>query len=329
MKTKKSLTIALLSAVTALVLFSPAALAATSTPLNLGIGGIITNAGSQIYSFSGGAASGEVLGNPLNTGASVNYHFDASVRGLTTSGSGHITIPASAYSGGHGAIVVSVQISAEAAAAVFPLDSSGNNCVTSCTSEIPLVFEGTATISNQGQSITAPVTVESPYWNPFGGPIFIATSDGSLYLVVTYNSASVVWMGVVQQGLIQGTYGTSVVTGNYQTTSTSYENLVTGTETDAGIMVFAGMSIPSLNVVGGFAGKTTIPSDNPVGTNGSFDCAPYLLLPEGTCTATGASSAGSFLLFGHGTVIKGSYSSTWSVPSLTTTTVASAAVTSS
>ena len=322
MKTKKSISLALLSVAAVLLLFSPTALAATSTPLNLGIGGIITNAGSQVYSFRGGAASGEVLGNPLKTGASVNYHFAATVSGLTTSGSGHITVPASAYTGGHGAIVVSIQINSQTPAAVFPLDSSGNNCVEGCTSEIPLVFEGTATISNQGQSVTVPVTVESPYWNPFGGPIFIATDDGSLYLIVNYDSASILWTGVVLQGLIQGTYGTSVVTGQYQTTSTSFENLKAGTETDAGIMVFAGMSVPSLNAVGGFTGKTTIP------TAGSFDCSPYLGLPEGTCTATGANSNGSFLLIGQGSVIKGSYSTTWSIPSLTTTTLATASVTS-
>ena len=136
MKTKKTATLAALSVVTALFLFSPAALAAS--PALMQGAGIIVSAGNQSYSICGGnVVQGEVLGNPITSGASVNFHFDASVTGLSTSGSGQITVPASRVTGSHGAYVIKVGISDEFPAAVFPLNLDGSSCTSGCTSKIP------------------------------------------------------------------------------------------------------------------------------------------------------------------------------------------------
>ena len=363
MKTKTSLGLAMLSAVTALMILSPGTIAASQpTNLSLTVQGVITNGGSQFYNFGGGTVlAGEINGTVLAQGSSINFHVSANVRGLSTSGSGSISLASSSSGGGwgwgsgwgsglapsdlwgQGGLSVQISITGQTAAAVFPLNLVGAvpaDCVSQCNSEIPLLFTGTATIQNGSASITEPVIVENPYWNPFGGPIFITTMDSQAYLggypslslVATYSSATILWTGVQLQGFMYGSLGTGTsavqISGAYRTTSTSFENLLTGVETDAGIMTFSSMTPSSLGAVGGFFGKTTIPSDTPIGSSGSFDCAPVFGFPEGTCTATGASSSGSFLLFGQGSSIGGTYSTTWSVPSLTTTTTVSASVTS-
>jgi hypothetical protein len=362
MKTKTSLGLAMLSAITALMILAPSTVAASqSSPLTLQVQGIITNGGNQLYNFAGGTVvGGEILGTALTTGSSISFQFTASVHGLSTSGSGSISVPTSnSGSGGNGGngwgnnngnggngwgnngdsktspssrssnqgTSVQISITGQESVAVFPLNPDGSSCASQCNSEIPLVFSGVATIQSGGNTVTAPVVVESPYWNPFGGAIFITTTDAaaSLSIVVTYTSATILWTGVQLQGYMFGSLGTTQVSGAYSTTSTSFENLFTGVETDAGTMTFAGMTPSSLNAVGGFLGKTTIP---PIGTGGSFDCSTLFGFPEGTCTATGASSSGSFLLFAHGSSIKGTYSTAWSVPSLTTTTSVSASVNS-
>jgi hypothetical protein len=366
MKTKTSLSLAMLSAFTALMILSPGTLAASQpNPLNLTVQGIIVNGGNQVYNFGGGTVvAGEINGSVLSQGSSINFQINAMVHGLNTGGRGSISVPTSnsnsngnpwnnnnpnnaatpyAHHWGQGGLSVQISISGQVPAAVFPLSFSGitpSNCVSQCTSEIPLVFTGTATLQNGSASVSAPVTIESPYWNPFGAPIFITTMDSPAYLggyptisiITTYTSATILWSGVQLQGQMFGTLGSGSnpvqVSGAYSTTSTSFENLVTGSETDFGTMSFSSMTPSSLNVAGGFMGKTTIPSDSPVGTAGSFDCAQAFGFPEGTCTATGASSAGSFLLFGHGTSVKGTYSTIWSVPSLNTATTVSATATS-
>ena len=102
MKTKKSIATAVLSVFTVLVLFSPAALAASSsTSLKLNtpgvflppfFGGVITNAGSQQYTLAGGqaVADGYIFSTAIAAGTQVNFKLSASVAGLTTSGSGEL-----------------------------------------------------------------------------------------------------------------------------------------------------------------------------------------------------------------------------------------------
>jgi hypothetical protein len=328
MKTKKSLTLAVLPIVTAIFLLSPSALAATTNTLTLGMGGIITNAGDQHYALSGGQLlAGSVFGQDVS-GASVSYNVNAVVAGLQTHGSGSLAV-----SGSLSDFKANIQIMGEVPAAIFPLNANNNfaNCDPSsqaCNSEIPLLFTGIATIHMGSTQVKLPIAIESAYWNPFGGPIVITSLEDpnspAIFLVVTYNNATIEWQGVQLQGMVGGVMGPNnePVAGYYTTVSNSHEDLVAAIEQDSGLISFAGMSPSSLNVHGTFSSITTFSLD------GSMDCSPMTGLPEGTCTATGASSLGSFQMNGaHGVKVSGSFSTTWSVPSLTTTTDVIATVT--
>jgi hypothetical protein len=322
MKTKKTISLALLSTATALVLLTPGVFAASPQPLNMSISGMITNAGSQQYSIAGShLVYGTYGGAPLS--GPVNYRVDATVSGLTTSGEASIFLGEGSQS-----MKVSVQITGEVPAAVFPLTPTLSSCVSACTSEIPLLFTGVATISGHGDSSPTylPVAIESAYWNPFGGPILITSLDSqtqpTLFLIVTYNMAMIDWSQVGLEGAVSGTLGSAPITGGYATVTNSHENLVAGTEQDSGQIFLTGMSPSSLNAAGKLSGTTTFT------LAGSFDCSSLFGLPEGTCTATGASSSGHFQMTdAAGGKIVGSYSTQWSVPSLFTNTTALAQVT--
>ena len=315
-----------------------------SQPLSLSLEGQITNAGNQVYRLSGGhLVHGSVDGNSLSPGE-VSLSMEASVQGLRVIGEGTLTLSPGEGQGGHGGrLNVQISINGAVPAAVFPLVpvSPGvyANCDPTsmpCNSEIPLLFTGIATIfSSAGSDPTqVPIAIESPYWSPFGGPILITSLDSptppSIVLVMTYSAATIGWSGVQLQGQItSGTFGTeSPITGLYSQSVFSQENLVTGSEFDVGNIMFTAMSDPTLDAQGGFAGHTTFT------LAGSFDCAvpnPTLYfpgLPDGTCTATGATSSGSFHMVGdHSAFISGTYNTYWSVPSLfTLTTVVGAVV---
>jgi hypothetical protein len=338
MKTMKKASLALLSSIAALLIFSPAALAASSSqPLNLTVNGIITNAGSQIYSFSGGtvAAPGNVGPDVLSPGTSINFQVSAFVRQLNTNGHGSIS---------DGKSTVSITINGENPAAVFPLDPTGNNCASNCNSQIPFAFTGMAVISSQGQGqggwgqgddegqqgnqpTGVPILIESPYWNPGGAPILIVSLDSpttpSIFLIVSYSHATIDWFGVTVSGTVSGTLGgyTGLVQGAYSSVTISHEDLVAGVEHDAGTISFSSMTPSSLNANGFLGGTTNI-------ANPGADCSSFFGMPTGSgiCLLTGATSSGSFYMFGHGGSIKGTYSTVWSTPSLFTTTTVAATV---
>ena len=311
----------------------------SSQQLSLKLEGLITNAGDQRYSLGGGQLiQGEIGGNPLSPGH-ISLSMLALVHGLSTNGGGSIQIPnvqsnSNGHHGGAGGLSIQFSITGEVPAAVFPGTPVPPSTFVSCdptsqhcTSEIPLLFTGIATAQMGGsvEPVKLPIAVESPYWNPFGGPIVITSLDSltnpTIFLVVSYSSATIGWSGVQLQGEMGGVYGTEPVTGSYGQVTFSQENLVTGTETDAGTIAFVGMSDPTLNSHGAFAGHTSFNS------YGSSDCAPLFGLPEGTCTATGATSDGSFWMLGdHGVSVTGSYHTVWSVPSLFTQTTVMGAV---
>jgi hypothetical protein len=321
MKTKKSLVITALSLATALAILSPSAFAAQPIPLNLQMGGIITNAGNQHYVISSGyhAAAGMVGDVPLSS-AQAKYSLDASVVGLSTFGTASLDLKAGSQS-----LHADIFIIDEMPAAVFPLDSAFGNCVTNCNSEIPLMFLGFASITIPGASpFILPVGIESAYWNPFGGPIVITSLESDtpfLTLLVTYNVATIDWTGVQLQGILGGAFGSEGVTGYYILTSNSHENLVVGNEQDSGTIAFAGIAVNALNAAGSYSGTTKF------SLAGSVDCSTLTGLPEGTCTATGATSNGVFHMNGAtGLKLIGSFSTMWSVPSLTTITTVSANV---
>jgi len=295
-----------------------------SQPLSLLLQGMITNAGSQSYTIGGGQLVGGSLFNNLVAPTRIGFSLYATVHG-----------PQAAF--GWGSLQVGTGFSARITitgviqAAIFPLSPTDySNCnpqEQKCNSEIPLFFTGLATVTSKGSNglQQIPIAIESPYWNPFGGPIFItsldSTTDPSISLIMTYTSATIYWSGVQIQGEILGSFGGGSVSGSFSQTVNSWENLVTGTESDFGSIAFVGMSNPILNAFGGFVGHTTFSLTN------SYDCALEFGLPEGTCTATGATSDGSFWMTGKGSLINGTYHTIWSVPSLFTTTTVMAAVT--
>jgi hypothetical protein len=329
-----------------------------SQSLSLILQGVISNAGSQQFQLSGGklasGAQSSLLGQPLSS-QDVRFNLAVSVHGLQpATGRGSLSISAKEdqdHSRGdednsNGAeFSAQISITGEIPAAIFPITLTsqttyspcdptvpGNNC----NSEIPLFFTGVATVQSQGghDASQIPIAIESPYWSPFGGPILIVSLDSatnpSIYLVVSYESATINWSGVQLVGAVAGgLFGTEPITsGNYGQSVFSQENLVTGNEFDLGKITFAGMSDLALDGSGGFYGRTTI------ATAGSFDCSPEFAfpgvppLPESpqTCTATGANSAGSFFMAGQGTFVSGSYNTVWSVPSLFTVTTVIGAV---
>jgi hypothetical protein len=307
-----------------------------SQPLSLMLQGMIENAGNQHYEFSGGQlVQGSIDGRALSP-TKMEFSFEASVHGLQgVSGGGSIMLPTGR--GQHGEdFDARISITSAIPAAVFPITvistspptySSCDPSSQTCNSEIPLLFTGVATIQSDGGSDTLqiPIAIESPYWNPFGGPIVItsldSTTNPSIFLEVSYNTASIGWAGVQLQGELAGTFGTEEVSGLYNQVTNSQENLVAGTEFDGGSVSFTGMSDPVLNAYGAFSGHTTF------SLAGSFDCASVFGLPEGTCTATGATSDGSFWMIGaQGAFIVGTYHTIWSVPSLFTQTTVLGAV---
>lgn len=340
MKTPKSVTLALLSVATALIILSPTAMAASSsTSLTLttlpffnsyvplgspaaDYGGVISNAGNQHYVIQGGqaAADGWIFSNQISAGSTVNFRLDASVVGLSTSGNGEL-----GQSTGNGKSWgnlqgVSIVINDEIPAQVFPLIPTPGVS----PSEVPFYFTGTATVMNHGQSsgTSVPIMIESPYWNPFGGPIVVMSTDTppSIFLIVTYSVATINWSGVEVDGYLGGMFGQVPVTGGFTNIANANENLVTGTEQDSGQISFYGFtsavdgsSIAQLTAIGRYSGSTSFSA------SGGVDCSP-LGLP-GTCLLTGASSSGTFIMNqGHGAKISGSYDTVWSVPSTFTST---------
>jgi hypothetical protein len=325
-----------------------------SQALSLTLQGVITNAGSQVYNFGGGTlVQGTLFGHTLSPGA-VSFSLYATVHGVqSVSGWGSLQL---SYTGGHGGgsgwtsgysnnnngghssssgFSALITLTSAIPAAIFPITLNPDqttyaNCdpqAQKCNSEIPLFFTGIAAISSTGNNgpNKIPIAIESPYWNPLGGPIVItsldSTTNPSIFLVVSYNTATIDWSGVQLQGVISGTFGTETVSGLYGQGVSSHEDLVSAKESDLGGIAFTSMSDQTLDAVGGFFGHTSF------SLSGSFDCAPEFGLPEGTCTATGATSDGTFGMIGkQGTIIAGKYHTDWSVPSLFTLTTVIASV---
>jgi hypothetical protein len=303
-----------------------------TSALSLTMGGLITDAGQQHYKVGGGQiVAGEINGQPVDSSDQLSFSLNVMVHGLGTSGTGSLSV-----SGPGMSLSAQIPINSEVAAAVFPIDpdtgASCNPAAQSCNSQIPLLFLGVATVHmGAGQPLKIPIGIESPYWSPFGGPILItsleSTSAPMLFMVVTYSSASIDWTGVQLQGQFGGLLGAEPVTGSFAQVTNSHEDLVNAIEQDSHTIAFTGASDPVLNAMGTFSGQTTF------SLVGSIDCAnpssPVYFpgLPEGTCTATGASSAGTFQMVGaQGAKIAGTYETAWSVPSLFTSTTVLGAV---
>jgi len=319
-----------------------------SQALSLTMGGGVVSAGNQRYLIvqNGPALLAVINGDPLAT-SQLTYTLRAQQNGLSTSGSATFTLTGvDAITGASVALSGNVQISGAIPAVCLPSYSMTGVCASSDSSEVPAAFTGLATIqtgsattssnndndnSQSSTSSTAPSTtvgmvMESAYFNPFGNAITITSSDSSIVIVTNYTQATIDWTSVVDAGAIGGTLGTTPITGAFQQVAAEHENLVAGTAIDFGTLSLSGVTnmtsgnpISYMNANGGYVGSSTIPQA------GSFSCGTVSGI--NVCAETGFQDNGSFLLFGHGALIRGSYSTTWSIPAFGFSSVVTGKVT--
>ena len=339
MKTRSALVGATSATLLILLLGSNVAIAAENQRITLSYSGILVDIGSQSYSSRGGSlvsASVTAAGKTFSlTSAHLEYSIDAKVQGNDVAGHATLQLKSQGAKSGEGtnsdqfSVAGRFDLTGMIPAIGFPITDPTNPlaCLPdSCTSQIPgfLIGVGDLKLKIGDSRITLPSTpmlFESAYLNPFGGPIFIGTPDGSISIAVRYSSAISHWANVKTSGTVQA--GTSDQ-GAFTLVSDLTENLLMGTETDRGkITLFGFASTPALNSAGEFKGKSVIP------TAGEFDCTSSLTgqlnsigfpltLPPNTCTATGATSTGGFeLRSAQGeNEIKGTYVDNWFVPAI-------------
>lgn len=185
------------------------------------------------------------------------------------------------------------------------------------------------TVGGIAQTIPETLSIESPYFNPFGGPIVMASPDGAIVIVATYSQGTILWTGTQLAAPLVGRLGTTPAAGTLTLTGGELENLVTGTAVDSGTIIFSAMTPASLDSSGFYQGSDTIPgpvgtSPYPIGPPAPWDCSPVFMIP-GACTETGFQSVGQF--WGPG--MSGSYSTTWGVPAFEFSSAVTATVTQS
>jgi len=279
-----------------------AAFADSPQTLNATMTGAVTNLGNQTYNVSGGEVMYAYIGGNAidpNSGT-IRYYLFASQSGLSTRGFASVQFSATI-----GGTPVSVKGSFEIGGADMGAGLPAG-CTTTCTEILPFDFIGSSNVQLTMGTTTMPETlvIESPYWNPYGGPIYLVSPDNAIAIVATYTQGTILWTGAQTGGAIQGTFNGSPVSGTFTQTSTEYENLVTGTATDVGTIQF-NTNVAALNAKGIYTGSDTIPTGP---TSGSYDCSPAML--PYTCTVTGFSSNGNFRAGG----MSGTYTTTWGVP---------------
>ena len=193
-----------------------------------------------------------------------------------------------------------------------------------CTSAIPAVFTGTASVTvTEGKNVVSqlslPMSFESAFLNPFGGPIVMASDGREIFVIATYTQARVTWTGIQLGGVASGHLAGNPVSGMFAMNVAATEDLRGGYELDSGTITFFGMSDASLNATGSFNGRSTIPPGVPCPTNDQ--------LPPGTCQLTGFNSNGVFTQHAAtGGSIVGKYSTVWIVPAVAFTAQVTASV---
>jgi hypothetical protein len=324
-----------------------------SQTLSLTLMGGVVSAGNQYYSIqqSGQTVMESMAGYMIDhaTPSHLYYHLDAFVQGTSVSGNANFYLAGTLVGGGIIHVFGHAQIMSLAPAVCLPSGNTNGICESGDTSEVPAFFVGLATIrvstsitsatqsSSQSQSMTyaiesVPMVFESAYLNPFGAPIVFGSADNfqTLMVVTTYAQASIFWSNVVVAGGIAGALGQTQIAGSFTEVSQEYENLVAGAARDSGIMTFSnvvdittGNSINALDVTGTYRGNSIVPStpiyacttSTGVSLCSSSDCSSTIGLPGlGVCTSTGFQSMGGFRLFGHDSIVTGSYMTTWSIP---------------
>ncbi len=281
-------------------------------PLSLLLSGAVVSAGEQSYSFQGGnLVFGELLGVPVDITTAVHYDLSAKVSGLTVTGVAHFgALTAKGTGGAQTELQAAVAIDGMVPAVGLPI---GCTFGVNCNSAIPALFSGggSAKVTTGHTTFSFPIhmTLESPYLNPFGGPIFISSDAGEVFVIATYSQARIVWTNILVQGLVSGRLSGSTVSGSFGMVVNSIEDLKAGSELDHGTISFHDMSPVTLNALGTFSGNSTIPRGVP--------CPDSLGFPAGTCTITGLMSSGAFSQSTalHSTIM-GKYATTWSAPAV-------------
>jgi len=285
-----------------------------------------------------------VLGQAIDPSASsISYYLPAHISGLNVQGTASFTITTTAGDGSSTIVKGSALLGGMIPAETFPL---GCTYGVDCTSGIPGIFLGMASVTVQAcppqsssgghgsgfgwggfghkstgctdvSHLTLPMQFESAFLNPFGGPIFMASEGGEIFVVSTYAESRVTWAGIQLGGTASGSLAGSPVSGGFGMTVYAVEDLVAGTEYEVGSISLVGMNPSTLNAAGHFLGKSTIPP--------GVACPDSLGFPPGTCQLTGFSSAGAFSMLtqSKGTIM-GTYSTTWTVPAVAFTSSVSA-----
>jgi hypothetical protein len=294
--------------------------------------GAILDAGTSFYSHKGGQlVSAAILGTPVDlSNSEIEYSLDATISGLTASGAASFKLETDSPGGFHTFTTGSASIVGMLPAEQFPL---GCTLGVDCTSAIPGAFLGAADIKivtchgdmedgqcGTAQEFVSPMTFESAFLNPFGGPIFMATDGGEVFIVADYTAARVTWTGIQLGGTVSGSLAGSPVSGLFAMNVAAVEDLKGGSEVDSGSIMFVGMSDPTLNAAGQFTGLSIIPAGTP--------CPASIPFPPGTCQLTGFTSSGDFsqtTALGH--AIAGHYNTVWIVPAVAFSSTISATLT--
>jgi len=298
-----------LTSIAFLLLLGGANAAFASNPQTLSttvIGGV-SNLGAQVYNVNGGqTAFAMIAGQTIDPStASLRYNLMVTQDSLTTKGYATLHFSGTTTGGANVSVSGTFNVNGIVPAAELPM-----GCSTNCQSALPFFFLGTSsdvrmTVAGSTQTVSETMQIESPYFNPWGAPIVLASTDNSIVIAATYTTGNIIWAGTKVGGAMFGTLGTTQASGAFNMTSSEFENLVTGKSFDAGTISFSSMTPSSLNARGFYTGTSTIP------TTGTSDCSASTGIP-GTCTETGFQSIGQFTMSG----ISGSYNTSWGVPAL-------------
>jgi hypothetical protein len=319
------------------LLFAPVASAKSSQPLTLLINGAIDSSGSQHYvvNQAGGFLYASMLGHTLDPASgTIHYSLVADVNGLAVKGQAEVHVKGVTTGGSSIAFDGKVAISGMIPAEVFPLGCTPPGCLSAIPGAFLGSLKGSYTLGGSTKSISLPISLESPFLNPFGHPIVVATADtpNSIVVVTDYSVAKVIYAHVQSGSFsVSGTLGSSKVSGGSALLSTwAYEDLLAGKEYEVGTIAFTGMTPSQLDASGFYSGNSVIPAAP------SFDCTAFLSnqlsppslgllgifldvspLPTDLCTLTGFLSSGSFVMVGDHVHIKGSYVTVWDIPAVT------------
>ncbi len=311
---------------------SNVASASSGQPLSLSMVGGINSVGGQVYVLdqAGSAAYASVHGLTLSPSTShLDYSLVADVDGSFVTGHAVIHLTGTTAKG------QSVELDGKIAIhSMIPAESFIGSGIPSAFLG---VLNGSVSVGKDSRPFNVHVSLESPFINPFGGPIVVSSLDSgnSLVLVSGYQVARIVYTDVQVLTLsVSGTVGgTPVTAGSATLTTWAVENLHAGTESEQGTISFHGMTPGYLDSSGSYSGNSIIPSaSNCLTTYGfapcTFDCTvdlPALMgvpalnlvpLPSGLCTVTGFISSGSFHTNGPHAEISGTYATVWDIPAI-------------